>query len=643
MDFNVQYVLEGSVRKAGNNLRITAQLIDATNDAHLWAEKYSGTLDDVFEIQEKVSRSIVDALELKLTSDATKKIAEKAIDNVAAYEYYLKAYHEIWKFTEDALSRALDYLEKGLQIIGDNAFLYSAKAFAHFGFMSVGIKPEEHIEKAEKFAQKALVLNPDFPKALAVLGWIQYWNEHTQQGIHYFKRALAADPNEYAALHGLAATYFWAGKLEAALSFSERMIQIDPLNPLGHNLKGAIYFQIGQYEIALESFERAYQMDPDNRAVHFHYTWVLAGTKQIDKAISIIDQDAQTSPDNTFTKFGLLLKYGLLKDKEGVLQVMRSDFEKTCRENRGYSYMVANVFALLGEKGEALDWLEFKNLALFLIPVLSVVNIINAQDLTKLSVVYKIPGMEKIQVQRGITYKSTDSAKLTMDVYYPPDMKTNEKLPVVILVLGYSNNVFKTKLKDMEPYISWAELIAASGMVTITYETTQPASDVEDLITYVRQNASSLKIDENNIGIWSCSANVLTALSILSNERREYIKCAALYYGLMLTPDQKFRDSIKALTKQVNFSVEGIDRIKYLHKDLPLFIVRAGKDMEVFNKIIDYFVPMAVAESVPLTFVNHAEGRHGFDLYDDNDKSRNIIKETLSFLKFYLLEQENKR
>jgi len=263
--------------------------------------------------------------------------------------------------------------------------------------------------------------------------------------------------------------------------------------------------------------------------------------------------------------------------------------------------------------------------------------------MTKLQLVYKIPDMEKVHVQQGITYKTPSETNLTMDIYYPPHVESTAKLPAVILVLGYPNGVFDTKLKDWQIYVSWGKLIAASGIIAINYETLQPAVDIADLIHHIRQNASSLKIDENRIGIWSCSANVLTALSILSNERREYIKCAALYYGLMLTPDQKYRDSIKAITKQVNFSVEGIDKIKYLHKDLPLFIVRAGKDMEIVNKTIDYFVPMAVAESVPLTFVNYAEGRHGFDLYDDNDKSRNIIKETLSFLKFYLLEQENKR
>jgi len=93
-ELNVGYVLEGSVRKAGNNIRITAQLIDATSDSHIWAEKYSGTLEDVFDIQERVSRSIVDALKLKLSPEEDQRIAQRPIDNVHAYECYLKARYE---------------------------------------------------------------------------------------------------------------------------------------------------------------------------------------------------------------------------------------------------------------------------------------------------------------------------------------------------------------------------------------------------------------------------------------------------------------------------------------------------------------------------------------------------------------------
>lgn len=122
-DLNIRYVLEGSVRKARNGLRITAQLIDAMNDAHIWAEKYSGTLDDIFDIQERVSRSVVKALELMLTSEEAGRMAERPIGNVAAYDCYLKAKHDIWSFTKEGTERAVQNLQNALDILGENADL----------------------------------------------------------------------------------------------------------------------------------------------------------------------------------------------------------------------------------------------------------------------------------------------------------------------------------------------------------------------------------------------------------------------------------------------------------------------------------------------------------------------------------------
>jgi non-specific serine/threonine protein kinase len=117
-ELNVQNVLEGSVRKEGNNVRITAQLIEAKNDTHLWAEKYSGTMNDIFDIQEKVSRSIVDALALKLSPEEEQKLTKRPIKNLQAYECYLRARQESWLFTPDALGPAVQYLQNGLDIIG---------------------------------------------------------------------------------------------------------------------------------------------------------------------------------------------------------------------------------------------------------------------------------------------------------------------------------------------------------------------------------------------------------------------------------------------------------------------------------------------------------------------------------------------
>jgi serine/threonine protein kinase len=356
-ELNVQYVLEGSVRKAANSLRIAAQLIDAESDTHLWAEKYSGTLDDVFAIQEKVSRSIVDALKLRLTPEEKQRMAERPIDNVAAYECYLRANHEIWRFREDSLNRAVQNLQNGIDIIGDNALLYSGMAWAYWQYVNIGAKQEDYLARAEDYAKKALAMDPNFAKANVVLGYINDLGNQ-QEGIRYFKKALAVNPNEQYALRRLVLIYLDVGKSSAALPLIERYKKADPLNPDNYLLQGYSYFFDGQFGFALDPCRKWYQSDPENPVKEFFYALTLAYNNAFDKAFSIIDQSAKATPNNALTKLGLVLKYGLLKDKEKAFQEMTPDFQKTCQRDGEWSYFVADALALLNEKKEALDWLE---------------------------------------------------------------------------------------------------------------------------------------------------------------------------------------------------------------------------------------------------------------------------------------------
>jgi acetyl esterase/lipase len=260
-----------------------------------------------------------------------------------------------------------------------------------------------------------------------------------------------------------------------------------------------------------------------------------------------------------------------------------------------------------------------------------------AENITQIPLVLQVPGTEQVQVTKNVIYKEASGEKLVADIYYPPALKPGERIPAVVFVTGYANRVFPIQLKEWRIYTDWVRLAAASGFAGVLYNTTAPASDILDLLSYLRQNAASLKIDESRFALWACSANVLTALTVLAGERKEFIKGAVLYYGLTLTPDQKFRDTVIALNKKVNFSMAGIDAIKNWHPDLPYFIVRAGKDMTEFNQALDHFVAAALANNAPLTLVNYATGRHGFDMYDDNGQSREIIRATMEFLKFNLL------
>ena len=359
-EVNVQYVLEGSVRKAGNSLRITAQLIDAESDAHIWADKYSGTLDDVFEIQEKVSRSIVDSLKLKLTAEECRKIAERPIENVEAYECYLRAVHQIYRFSEDALEIALQYLQNAINVIGDNALLHSAMAFAFWQYVNMGVKQEDYIAKAQECVRKALACDPDFPQAHAMLGFIsQVFEGNQRESIRHFKRALVSNPDEYLALKGLALSLTeYTGKIPEAVPLVERLIQVDPLDPSNYLIQGRLYFYGGEYESAVRSFYKGYQLDPRNVSLMQMYSWSLAYEKRIDEALSIIEQTVKVSPESAFTRCSLLLKYALLNDKDKAHEQITPELRKTCNRDAAFSHVLGVMLARIDERNDALDWIE---------------------------------------------------------------------------------------------------------------------------------------------------------------------------------------------------------------------------------------------------------------------------------------------
>jgi non-specific serine/threonine protein kinase len=357
---NVQAVLEGSVRKAGNELRITAQLINVADGYHVWSERYDRELKDVFVIQDEISTAIVNALKLHITSEEKQKMSKSPIDNVAAYECYLQAYDKVWRFSESALDSAERYLQDGVAIVGDNALLYSALALVYWQYVNIGAKQEDYITRSEEYAKKALALDPNFPTANEVLATIyKDFLGNPQEAILHYKNALAVNPIELNVLRKLAYTYIVnIGKPAAALPLMERARQVDPLEPWKYLSQGMLHFYDGQYPLALEQCRKFYEADTESPLSQFLYAWMLACNEEFDEAFSIIDASARSTPDNVCTKFGLLLKYGVLKDKKKAFGEMSSDFQRTCKRDPEWSYYVALMLSLLDAKPEALDWLE---------------------------------------------------------------------------------------------------------------------------------------------------------------------------------------------------------------------------------------------------------------------------------------------
>lgn len=261
-------------------------------------------------------------------------------------------------------------------------------------------------------------------------------------------------------------------------------------------------------------------------------------------------------------------------------------------------------------------------------------------DMITKTVVYEIPGMDAVTVRRDVAYRTTEAGALTMDLYAPPELPGGARRPAVVFVSGYPDPGFEVvvgcKLKDMGSYVSWARLLAASGIVAVTYTNREPAADLAALLQYLRQDAASLGIDERRIGLWAASGNVPMALWALMQGSSGAFACAALCYGFML--DLRGSTRVAEAAAQFRFENPPAGRsIDDLPQNLPLFLARAGQDqMPHLNETIDLFVAEALARNLPVTLVNHAAAPHAFDVMDDSDASREVIKRIVDFLRFHL-------
>lgn len=263
-------------------------------------------------------------------------------------------------------------------------------------------------------------------------------------------------------------------------------------------------------------------------------------------------------------------------------------------------------------------------------------------EMTTKRVVYRMPEEEAVTVRRDVVYQETETGALTADLYYPPDWKSGDRRPAVVFVIGYSDlgarRVLGCRFFEMESFISWGRLTAASGLVAVTYTTgSEPASDIYALLRHVRQNAEVLGIDETRIGVWACSGHVPNTLSVLMQEGPGSLKCAALCYGITMDLDgfahvAELASTFKFVTPAAGRSVEDLPR------DVPLFIARAGRDeLPHLNETMDRFLAKALAANLPVTLVNHPTAPHAFDVVQDSETSREIVRQILAFLRLHLL------
>jgi non-specific serine/threonine protein kinase len=354
-DLNIRYVMEGSVRKAGNDLRITAQLIDASNDAHIWAEKYAGTLDDIFDIQEKVSRSIVDSLRLKLTPEENHRIKEKHISDIVAYEYYLQAKREVWSFNQENLDHALRLANQALGIVGENALLYATVALIYWQYHNAGFRPDEDIlRQADIAAGKALVLDPELSQAHWAKGAIAYTRGELQTAARQYKRAAELEAGGEA-LAWLSLIHALAGRMPEARRYGNHAVGVDPLNILALCFRGLIEIYGGDFKCAVGWFQKGLEVMPSDPMTKGFcaVAHLYAGNRE--QSMALFDQ-LMNADAGLISSMGAMWKAALRADGQAVRKFM-NELVAYARRDKEMSWSTADCLAMIGEIEEALDWL----------------------------------------------------------------------------------------------------------------------------------------------------------------------------------------------------------------------------------------------------------------------------------------------
>jgi acetyl esterase/lipase len=271
-------------------------------------------------------------------------------------------------------------------------------------------------------------------------------------------------------------------------------------------------------------------------------------------------------------------------------------------------------------------------------------------ELLKKRVVYEIPGMEQSRVTKNRVYKTVEGMDLLLDVYYPANLRDGESCPAVVFVHGLGPVELVKNIKDSGQYVSWGQLIAASGFIAVTFNHRSPdehislrdvGGDVDDLVGYVREHAEELQIDKESLAIWTCSAGVPLGVRSALLDTPTFVKCLVAYYGpLDLQP-------LKVYWKLTDDEVREFSATTYLEEYAerlaPMLITKAGLDYPELNTTIDHFIKEASAKNVTLDFMTHPGGQHAFDALDDVARSHEIIKRTLEFIKTHLSSSADSR
>jgi eukaryotic-like serine/threonine-protein kinase len=360
-ELGVRAILLGRVTQRGDNLSISAELVDARDNSRIWGEEYSRKLADILQVQEEISREISDKLRLKLTGEEQNLVAKHYTENVEAYRLYLKGRYYWNKRNEESLRRGVDYFQQAIDKDPHFALAYSGVADSYSVLGSVGVSampPKEAMVKTKLAAQKALQLDETLAEAHTSLADAKFKGDWDWSGAEReFKRALELKPN-YAEAHEWYSQYLAAmGRFEESIAEGKRAQALDPVSPsISRNL-GFVYYLARRYDQAIEEYQRALELDPNFFFAHWQLGRAYADKSMFEQAIAESQKAVELSGHGPGAVGGLGYVYAA-SGRRGETQQVLDELKELAKQRYVSPYSVAAIYARLGDKDAAFEWLE---------------------------------------------------------------------------------------------------------------------------------------------------------------------------------------------------------------------------------------------------------------------------------------------
>jgi len=349
---HVDNILEGSVRKEGQKVRITAQLINASDGFQLWSETYDRNLNDVFVVQEDIARSVANSLKVKLLG-GNPAAPSAETKNSEAYNAYLQGRYFFERRDRESLEKALGYYEQAIKLDSSYALAWAQIAWLRANQADRGYLPsKEAYQKAQAAVEKALALDPNLADANAASGWIKATYDWDWAGADAsYQRAMALEPGNAMVVRGAGSLAATLGRLDEALTLHRRAVELDPLSAAARINLGTYAYYAGQFGEAVVAFKKALELSPAIPVVHHDLARVNLAQGRPNEAFAEVRQE----PEPTWRLFGETLIYHDLGEKKEADAALRDFIAKYSDDS---AYQVASAFAYRGETENAFKWLD---------------------------------------------------------------------------------------------------------------------------------------------------------------------------------------------------------------------------------------------------------------------------------------------